>query len=62
MYGKRTERIDMPRQIRIDPALARAIKDSAEANDRPIAGEILHRLKNSFKEDLGESRQEKSQV
>lgn len=39
--GKRTERLDIPSQIRVDPVMANMIRMRASVNRRPVGSEIV---------------------
>jgi len=57
MAGKRTERIDMPKQLRIDDELAANVRSIAQVNRRPIGLQILHWIDRGVESDLAELRQ-----
>ena len=52
--GKRTDRVQLPRQLRIDPEMGRRIRARAELNRRTIQQELLHLVERSLKaEEVG---------
>lgn len=46
---KRTDRLALPRQLRLDPEMGALIRAQAESNRRTIQQEILHHLEMSLK-------------
>lgn len=50
-YSKRTKRIDMPRQLRVEPELAEDVHFIARMNSRPISHQILHWVREGVKAD-----------
>ena len=47
--AKRTDRVALPSQLRLDPEMGALIRAQAESNRRTIQQEILHRLELSLK-------------
>ncbi len=47
--GKRTDRVEMPRQLRIDPDLGKRIRARSALNRRTIQQELLHLIEKSLK-------------
>lgn len=57
MNGKRTERTDMPQQLRLDERLAADIRLIAGLRRRPIRLQILHWIERGVESDLVKLRQ-----
>jgi hypothetical protein len=57
MAGKRTERLDMPRQLRVDEDLKRDVRLLAELDSRPIGLTILRVLRRGVQSELAQFRQ-----
>ena len=55
--GKRTERLDMPQQLRTEEELATNVRLIAQLNRRPIRLQILHWIERGVEADLGKLRQ-----
>jgi hypothetical protein len=55
--GKRIDRIEMPRQLRLDQDLGRVIRTRAGLNRRTIQQEILHLLEFGLKSETVVFRQ-----
>lgn len=49
--GKRTDRVELPRMLRVDPDLGRLIRDRAAVNRRTIQQELLHLVESSLKSE-----------
>jgi hypothetical protein len=62
MYGKRTDRLELPKQLRIDPDMSRQIRESATLNRRSIQQQLLLYVELELKAEKGSSAPEKSQV
>jgi hypothetical protein len=46
---KRTDRVELPRQLRLDPEMGKRIRTRAELNRRTIQQELLHLLESGLK-------------
>src|SRR3990172_6760605 len=57
MPGKRTERLDMPRQLRLDDELARDVRLIADLEGRPIGSQILRWIRSGVESYKASGRQ-----
>lgn len=57
MSGKRTERTDMPKQLRFDFDLQQNIRVLAQLNRRPISLQLLHCIEIGVQSELDKLRQ-----